>query len=112
MELKEEEFLKRSIVAKLLSLLIEDYRIKKNQDLLVLPINNNSLKLLAFTWDAGFFYSDNNGNTWNKSSSGLTIDSQADSPKFKSTNFSDFRISNNFHQDKTIFLAGFDGSKL
>ena len=63
--------------------------------------------LFASTWQEGFFHSNDGGNTWQKSSRGLTKTSQAD--EYKEPHFRDLKISPTFSQDKTIFLAGFDG---
>ena len=63
--------------------------------------------LFASAWHEGVFYSNDGGNTWKKYRRGLTKTSQAD--EYKRPHFSDLGISPTFSQDKTIFLAGFDG---
>jgi hypothetical protein len=60
-------------------------------------------------WHAGVFRSDDGGEMWTKYSTGLTSNSQADRPSFKSPHFSEVRISKNFPQDRTIFVACYDG---
>lgn len=78
---------------------------KNIKDIVIL---SNSV-LLASTWNEGVFSSNDGGKTWNKSSKGLTKNSQADEPQFKRPHFNNLTLSNTFSQDKTIFLAGFNG---
>ncbi|MDY6876452.1 MAG: hypothetical protein SWK90_09670 [Chloroflexota bacterium] len=60
-------------------------------------------------WNESIFKSDDGGNTWKKYPLGLTCHSQADSEKYKSPHFRDLRISDDFENDETVFLGGFDG---
>ncbi|HAC63104.1 MAG TPA: sialidase [Cyanothece sp. UBA12306] len=77
----------------------------------LVPSPNYSQDSILFvsTWDQGVFQSIDQGNSWKKVSKGLTKNSQADEDKFSEPHFQDLRISQNFVQDKTIFLGGFDG---
>ena len=50
----------------------------------------------------------NNG-SWTKLSQGLTKSEQADAKNFQQPHFSDLAISPDFSEDKTLFLAGFNG---
>ncbi|MGF1539083.1 MAG: WD40/YVTN/BNR-like repeat-containing protein [Pleurocapsa sp.] len=65
--------------------------------------------ILASTWDEGVFRSTDGGKSWEKYSKGLTKDGQADLPNFNRPHFSDLSISQGFSQDRTVFVAGFDG---
>ena len=66
--------------------------------------------LFASAWHEGIFYSDNAGNSWYKQwQKGLTKDTQADEDRYLRPHFSDLRLSNDFSQDNTMFLAGFNG---
>ena len=61
----------------------------------------------AVTWHKGIFQSTNGGETWTRTSNGLTKDRQADD--FETSHFNEVRASNNFSQDQTIFIGGFNG---
>ncbi len=63
--------------------------------------------IILSTWDKGLFISKDSGKNWQYSSQGLTTDHQAD--QLNEPNFSDVEVSPAFTQDKTIFLAGFNG---
>jgi photosystem II stability/assembly factor-like uncharacterized protein len=65
--------------------------------------------IFVSTWYSGVFRSEDNGETWGKYSNGLTTNRQADTVQFKSPHFSQLRISRSFPEDRTIFLAGYDG---
>ena len=83
---------------------------KAIRDIVILPGDRKDSTLFASTWYEGVFYSDNGGNTWNKKSTkGLTRDPQAEEDRYQKPHFNDLRISNDFTQDKTMFLGGFDG---
>jgi photosystem II stability/assembly factor-like uncharacterized protein len=80
------------------------------KDIAVVSDSQNNLTLLASAGNQGVFSSKNGGNTWEKYSRNLTKDVQADSPGFEDRDhFSYLGISPNFHEDKTVFLAGFNG---
>jgi photosystem II stability/assembly factor-like uncharacterized protein len=68
---------------------------------------NSASKIMVSTWHEGPFISEDAGKTWKKIDQGLTIDHQAE--ELKEPNFSDLEISNGFAQDKTMFVAGFNG---
>ena len=77
-----------------------------------LTISPNYLRdriILASTWREGVFWSDNGGENWEQYSKGLTKDNQADLPNFNRPHFSDLSISQGYSQDRTVFLASFDG---
>lgn len=65
--------------------------------------------ILASTWHEGVFRSNDGGKSWKKQSRGLKKHVQADTAIYKSPHFSDLSISPTYSQDKTVFLAGFDG---
>ncbi|MEQ8468879.1 WD40/YVTN/BNR-like repeat-containing protein [Coleofasciculus sp. E1-EBD-02] len=80
------------------------------KDIAVVSDSQNNLTLLASAGNQGIFRSKNGGKTWEKYSQSLTKDVQADSPSFEDRDhFSYLRISPNFTEDKTVFLAGFNG---
>ena len=79
---------------------------------LVISANDGqkTFTLFASAWHEGIFYSDNAGNSWQKKwQKGLTKDTQADEDRYNRPHFSDLRLSNDFSQDRTMFLAGFNG---
>ncbi len=80
---------------------------KRIMSIAISPNYAKDSTLLASSWYKGVFYSDNGGNTWTRSREGLTVDPQAN--LFKEPHFSDLHFSSNYNNDKTIFLAGFDG---
>jgi photosystem II stability/assembly factor-like uncharacterized protein len=61
------------------------------------------------TWNDAIFKYSNKSMNWEKIGVGLTTDRQADSDEYKSPHFRNIEFSNNFKNDKTMFLAGFDG---
>lgn len=65
--------------------------------------------ILASTWQEGVFRSDNGGQSWEQYSKGLTKDGQADLPNFNRPHFSNLSISQGYSQDRTVFMASFDG---
>jgi photosystem II stability/assembly factor-like uncharacterized protein len=65
--------------------------------------------IFVSTWYSGVFRSEDNGETWGKYGNGLTTNRQADTVRFKSPHFSQLRIAKSFPEDRTIFLAGYDG---
>jgi photosystem II stability/assembly factor-like uncharacterized protein len=82
---------------------------KSIQDLIIFSQASQEPMFFVSTWNDGFFESSDRGKTWKKHSEGLTKDSQADEGKFKLPHFTSLRISKSFNQDKTLFLAGFNG---
>ncbi|MBD2666873.1 BNR/Asp-box repeat domain protein [Richelia sinica FACHB-800] len=80
---------------------------KNIRDIEIATDKGQKLALWVSTADEGTFQSKNGGNSWQKYSDGLTKDSQADD--IKSPHFGDISISPSFSQDKTIFIAGFNG---
>jgi len=80
------------------------------KDIAVVSDSQKNLTLLASAGNQGVFRSKNGGKTWEKYSKSLTKDLQADSPSFEDRDhFSYLGISPNFTEDKTVFLAGFNG---
>ncbi len=77
--------------------------------LAISPNYETDSTILASTWHQGVFRSNDGGKSWKKSSKGLTKDDQAELPNFNRPHFSDLSISQTYSQDRTIFLAGFDG---
>ena len=77
--------------------------------LAISPNYETDSTILASTGHEGVFRSNNGGKSWKKSSKGLTKDDQAERPNFNRPHFSDLSISQTYSQDRTVFLAGFDG---
>jgi photosystem II stability/assembly factor-like uncharacterized protein len=73
------------------------------------PEYTQDFTIFASTWHEAVFQSKDGGNSWQLFKQGVTWDEQADSEQYKSPYFRELRISKTFAQDKTIFLAGFDG---
>ena len=71
------------------------------------PSYERDSTLWAVTWYKGIFESTDGGETWKRTSKGLTKDRQADD--FKTYHFSEVKASNKFSEDRTIFVAGFNG---
>ncbi len=65
--------------------------------------------ILVSTWYQAAFISNDAGATWNHYGHGLSTDHQADTKKYFAPHFKDIRISNNYNQDGTVFLGGYDG---
>ncbi|WP_198648642.1 hypothetical protein, partial [Cyanothece sp. BG0011] len=65
--------------------------------------------LFLSTWNNGVFRSEDGGKSWTNFKQGLTKSEQADEKQFNAPHFDEIRLSNNFQQDKTMFLTGFDG---
>ncbi len=72
-------------------------------------IGNDNRTLLVSERNQGVFALESEAKGWTKLSQGLTKDGQADEPNFQRPHFSDLAISPNFNEDKTLFLAGFNG---
>ena len=77
--------------------------------LAISPNYQQDQTIFVSTWHQGIFRSTNKGSSWQEYGKGLTKDGQADLANFKRSHFSDLSISPNFSEDRTIFLAGFDG---
>ncbi|MDJ0688479.1 MAG: YCF48-related protein [Xenococcaceae cyanobacterium MO_188.B32] len=75
--------------------------------LVLAPQTPGNWSLFAVTEYDGVFYSDNSGRSWQDYSRGLTGDPQA--YKLKRPYFSELQISPAFPQDRTVFLAGYNG---
>ncbi|MDJ0632044.1 MAG: hypothetical protein QNJ34_02525 [Xenococcaceae cyanobacterium MO_188.B29] len=75
--------------------------------LALFPRNQGNFYLFAVTEYDGVFYSDDRGQSWQKYSQGLKGDAQA--YKLNRPYFSEIQISPAFEQDRTIFLAGYNG---
>lgn len=76
------------------------------RDIEILPDAN----LLVSSWHNGIYYSNNTGESWQLTSNkNLTKDIQADENIYLAPHFNEIAISDNFREDNTIFLAGFDG---
>ncbi|MEA5510295.1 YCF48-related protein [Crocosphaera sp. UHCC 0190] len=79
------------------------------RDIAFSPNYKTDSTLFISTWNQGIFRSQDGGKTWKKHSEGLTKSYQADEKQFSAPHFNEIRISSNFAQDKTLFLAGFNG---
>ena len=77
--------------------------------LAISPNYKTDSTILVSTWHEGVFRSNDGGNSWKKQSRGLKKHPQADTSLYHNPHFSDLRISPTYAQDKTLFLAGFDG---
>lgn len=75
--------------------------------LTIAPQDRPNLSLFAVTEYDGVFYSDNNGTNWQKYTNGLTDDPQA--YELNRPYFSELQISPTFTNDRTLFLAGYNG---
>lgn len=82
---------------------------KKIRDIFVSPNYAQDSKIIISTWADGIFISTDKGKTWQKSSEGLTKTSQADEPLFSAPHFDHLKGTQSFAQDKTLYLAGFNG---
>ncbi len=81
---------------------LEDLRI---QDVKILP--GNSRGVIVSNWDRGVAISLDSGETWTEYPKGLIKDKQAD--EFETHHFSEIAVSDDFVNDKTVFLGGFNG---
>ncbi|NEP62360.1 MAG: glycosyl hydrolase, partial [Symploca sp. SIO2G7] len=81
---------------------LEDLRI---QSVKILP--GNSRGVIISSWDRGVSISLDSGETWTDYTQGLTKDKQAD--ELETHHFSEIALSENFLDDKTAFLGGFNG---
>ena len=79
------------------------------RDIAFSPNYNKDSTLFISTWNQGIFRSQDGGITWKNFNQGLTKSEQADEKQFSAPHFNEIRISNNFQQDKTLFVSGFDG---
>ena len=80
------------------------------KDIVVFPTNETNFTLFTSTGNKGVFQSNDGGKTWTRYAKGLTKDSQADESNYENRDhFSDLAISPGFSQDRTLFLAGFNG---
>ncbi|HEY9771474.1 MAG TPA: YCF48-related protein [Coleofasciculaceae cyanobacterium] len=77
--------------------------------LAISPNYQRDKTILASTWQEGVFCSHNGGKSWKKYSKGLTKDGQADLPNFNRPHFSGLSMSQGYSQDRTVFMASFDG---
>jgi photosystem II stability/assembly factor-like uncharacterized protein len=77
------------------------------RDIAIQPGNNGAYSIWVSTYNEGVFVSQDGGNNWEKSSNGLTKDHQADSLSLP--HFTEIKFPSNFLQDKTMFVAGFNG---
>ena len=75
--------------------------------LAVIGAAEREFTLLASTQSEGLFVSPDTGQTWQRHAQGLTSDSQSE--EFNRPDFSDLKLSPNFDQDQTLFLAGYNG---
>lgn len=65
--------------------------------------------VFASTWYEAVFESTDRGRSWQKHDSGISCDSQANTPAYHAPHFRSVGVSPAFAGDKTVFLAGFDG---
>ena len=76
----------------------------------IVPLTNQkNTNLYVSDWNNGLFFSQDDGETWQQYSQGLTKDAQADQKNFQRPHFNDLALSPSFAQDGTLFLTGFDG---
>ena len=68
----------------------------------------NDSEIFVSTWQ-GVYRSSDGGDTWKKSSKGLTTSRQANTSRFKAPHFLDLQLSQNFNNRGTLFVGGFDG---
>ncbi|MDJ0843321.1 YCF48-related protein [Crocosphaera sp.] len=79
------------------------------RDIAFSPNYNTDSTLFISTWNNGIFRSEDGGQTWQNFTQGLTKSEQADEKQFSAPHFDEIRLSNNFPEDQTLFLSGFDG---
>lgn len=79
------------------------------RDIALSPSYDTDSTIFVSTWHQGIFRSQDGGKTWEKYNQGLTKSEQANQKQFSASHFNEIRISNNFKQDKTLYLSGFDG---
>ncbi|MDJ0660579.1 MAG: YCF48-related protein [Crocosphaera sp.] len=79
------------------------------RDIALSPNYNTDSTLFISTWNNGIFRSEDGGQTWQNFTQGLTKSEQADEKQFNAPHFDEIRLSNNFPDDQTLFLSGFDG---
>lgn len=77
------------------------------RDIAIQPNENRAYSIWVSTYNEGVFVSEDGGNNWKKSSKGLTKDHQADSLSLP--HFTEVKFPASFPQDKTMFVAGFNG---
>jgi photosystem II stability/assembly factor-like uncharacterized protein len=82
---------------------------KNITDIIVSPNYPQDNTILVATWHKGTFLSSDKGETWQKSNRGLTKTSQADEKQFSDPHFTELQATKTFGEDKTLYLAGFDG---
>ena len=66
-----------------------------------------AIDVLAATWDKALFRTDNRGTPLRIYDGGLSTHKQAD--EFGQPHFKGICVSSAFHEDRTVFLGGFDG---
>ncbi|MEM6252372.1 MAG: YCF48-related protein [Cyanobacteria bacterium P01_D01_bin.156] len=81
---------------------LDDLRI---QDVQTLP--GDTRGVMISSWDRGISMSLDSGATWTDYPKGLLKDKQAD--EFETHHFEEIALSDNFAEDKTAFLGGFNG---
>ncbi len=83
------------------------YPHKNITSLAISPNYRKDQTIFASTWHEAVFRSSDGGHTWQKDTTGITTDAQADEQD--APHFYDLGISNTFEKDGVIFLTGFDG---
>lgn len=79
------------------------------RDIAFSPNYEQDSTLFISTWNKGIFRSKDGGESWEKFNQGLTKSEQADEKQFSAPHFDEIKVSNNFPEDETLFLSGFDG---
>ena len=79
------------------------------QSLALVPDYETNPTIFASAWQKAVFRSTDGGGTWKIFDRGLTRNHQADTKKYHSPQFRNVRIVKSSGNDKTVFLAGFDG---
>jgi photosystem II stability/assembly factor-like uncharacterized protein len=82
---------------------------RKIRHIEISPRDGQDSLILATTWEEGVFQSQDKGQSWQQLSQGLTKDEQADVAAFTEPHFRMVRFSPHFTQDRTLYLAGFNG---
>lgn len=84
--------------------------IARVQDLVAIANSQDSVNTLYVSdGDRGVMVSSDGGENWQPYSQGLTKNAQADQKNYQKPHFSDLAASPNFSEDRTLFLAGFNG---
>jgi len=78
-------------------------------DISLSPDYSEDKTIFACGWNEAVFKSSNDGKTWSKYASGIDWNKQAESKDYWSPHYRVIECSNDFQNDKTLFLSAFEG---